>query len=186
MIILILLVGLIVVGGWYYVMGKSKSLAETRTSSDYLNQQQNALSTLEIEYQKALPDKDIIFDSLPNGKNISSFIADLDNVASNHQLSVTTINVGSQAPTAGTPTTTDPNLSQMTVSGAYYVLPIQVIYHGSCANFTQAVGDLYNLRRETNITEIDISKSSADGSDQTDLVDATVDLNVFVKPWNQR
>ncbi|MDD5693184.1 MAG: type 4a pilus biogenesis protein PilO [Patescibacteria group bacterium] len=182
LIAFLILSGLLALGlfiaGWYYVYGVSSNMSKIRTESIYLNKQADQLSNLEIKYRKIAVNENMIYESIPKDKAVSSFIADVELVAQKNALKTIESVVGNQK--AGGKVV-NPDLSQLITKGDYYELPIKFTFSGSYNNFTALVSDITKLRRISSISGLDIKKDNANTNGLTDNVIASINLSIYIK-----
>jgi Tfp pilus assembly protein PilO len=164
--------------GWYYIYGLSSQMSKIQTESKYLNKEASQLSDLELRYNKIAADRNMIFESIPKDKDVSSFIADVEQTAKKHGLNTTESVVGDQKTNSKA---SKQELSQLVPKGDYYILPIKFTFSGSYGNFVALVSDTSKLRRIASITGFDIKKNDANTNGLSDAITGTVNLNIFVK-----
>ena len=164
--------------GWYYIYGVSANMSKIKTESIYLNKEADQLSDLEIKYRKIANDEKMILESIPKDKDVSSFIAEVEQVAQSHGLKITESIVGDQKSSSKVD---KKDLSQMISKGNYYELPIKFTFNGSYSSFVAMVSDITKLRRIASISGFDIKKNDANTNGTTDSVDASINLSIFVK-----
>ncbi len=164
--------------GWYYIYGLSTNMSKIKTESRYLNKEASQLSDLELRYNRIAADEKMIFESIPKDKDVSSFIADVEEAARKRNLVTTESLVGDRKTNTKV---SKQDLSQMISKGNYYELPLQVTFSGSYGNFVALISDLNGLRRIVSISGFDIKKNNANTAGQTDAVTGTVNLIIFVK-----
>ena len=184
---MILVIGLFLTGalasilfivGWYYVYGISTNMSKTKTESIYLKKEADQISNLELKYRKISQNENMIYESIPKEKEVSSFIADVEQVAQKNSLKVIESIVGNKK-TSGKVINQD--ISQLVTKGDYYELPIKFTFIGSYNNFTLLITDINKLRRMASINSMDIKKDNANTNGLTDNVTASVELSTYVK-----
>jgi len=130
--------------------------AEENYRASKLVEKASALEKLAINFKKVKAEEEIIQNTLPDSKDSSKLIADLEALAQSSGLKITLI----QSATAGKKTTggADKSLLQ-TVKGKYsYELPLNLELSGSYESTLNFVEKIENYQRLLNITAVDISK----------------------------
>lgn len=168
------------VGGWYLVFKYSHQLSVTKTEADYLQKEAEALGDLELKYMKTSENVDMVTDSLPNNKAISSFLADIESLAKGNNLEVIESIVGAQK-TKGKNENNE--FSQTVNKEGYYELPIKITFSGSYRSVTNLVDQLTSLRRVTSINGVNIQKTLGNGAERSDSVRAALNLSVYAKKY---
>ena len=161
--------------GYYFALGRLHTEA-TAQSAALATQTQTAaeitsLERLEVQYNhQIVPILPLIDEALPREKKQTEILAQLQNIAANVGLSISSVNM--PAP-VGLPTA----VSQTVQTGAVLALPISFQLSGTydqLQSFTQAVE---NLNRFTNITNLAISHP-----DKSEAIVYSMSVNAYIKP----
>jgi Tfp pilus assembly protein PilO len=138
----------------------------------------STLATMTKNYEKAIKFETYINTALPDQKDASALISDLNSLASSSgmKLVVVQTNTYTKAKTASL----DPSMLQ-TVKGKYsYELPLSIEVVGTYNNYISFVQKLENYQRLVNITTIDIEKSQEKDA-PADQIDVKFNLTAYIK-----
>ena len=177
---IILIVGLFVFIfslGWFYIYGKGLNLATIKVEAEYLSKEAEVLENLQIKYSKISTSSDLVLDSLPKTKNVSSYLADIGGLANKNGLILSSVIIGGGKESKKT---TDLDYSQTVKKGGYYELPLKLTFEGSYDSFTNFLAEVNQLRRLTSINDIEIANSSKE-TGPADAVKVTLNLVIFIK-----
>lgn len=153
------------------------TLAEQRYRIVKLTEEEENLKTLSSRYEKIESDLNKITVALPDQKDTSKLLSDLDSLAGESGLKLTLIQTNSY----GKKQTgvTDPALLQ-TIKGKYgYELPLEVKVTGSYQSFTSFIKRVENYQRLLNINGIEITKMT-DTSGNSDKIEAKLRLTAYL------
>jgi len=178
LIISIFLSVIIFIGGWIFIFKMSTEMSKVKTESYYLDKQVQALENLEVNYKTISSSGSLIFDSLPKEKAVSSFMADMENLATKNNLKISESVIGFNKDTSKQ---SDPSLSQMVKVSNYYQLNVQFSLEGSYTNFVSFVQQVNALRRVTAISSISLFRPTESMMARTDAIKATFVSAVYVK-----
>lgn len=170
---------IIFIGGWAYIFRLSSDLAVVRTESQYLDREVEALDDLNIKYKKIEDSHQLVIDSLPKNKEVSSFMADMETLAKNKGLEIKESVIGINKDKSKV---SNLELSQMTKKDGYYELTIKFSVEGSYSNFTNYLEAIKSLRRVASISDVTIIKTTKAMAGQKDEVKADFVVTVYVKP----
>jgi Tfp pilus assembly protein PilO len=170
---------IIFIGGWAYIFRLSSDLAIVRTESQYLDREVEALDDLNIKYKKIEDSHQLVIDSLPKNKEVSSFMADMETLAKNNGLEIKESVIGINKDKSKV---SNLELSQMTKKDGYYELTIKFSVEGSYSNFTNYLEAIKALRRVASISDVTIIKTTKAMAGQKDEVKADFVVTVYVKP----
>jgi Tfp pilus assembly protein PilO len=170
----------LILAGWYFVYGLSMNLSKTKTEANYLRKEADALGDLEIAYRRNETNRELALDSLPQNKNLSSFLADVETIAQDNGLKITETTIGGQASGSKSKVQND-EFSQTVKKEGYLELPLKITFTGSYRSFTNLISRVNSLRRVISISGIEAQKVLSEESKQTDEVKAIIDLSIFVR-----
>lgn len=143
------------------------------------SEKKEALASLEKRYGELGEDIERINLALPDQKNSSRLLADLDTLTKRSKLKLTMIQ--STVSSKKGATVNDPSLLQ-TVKGNYgYEIPLAIRVEGGFSNFNGFVKKLENYQRLLNVTSIEISKPTDKNSSKGDNIEAKIDLTAYLK-----
>lgn len=163
--------------GFLTLSNIQSSITEQRYRLDIISERYNILAGLEKKYADIEPDIQKINTALPDQKEASKLVSDLDSLAKSSGLKLTLIQ---SATTGKKPTSDDLSLLQ-TVSGKNaYELPLELKVEGGFTNFTGFVKQIENYQRLMNITSLEISKPTEGGS-VSDNIEAKLKVTAYLK-----
>ncbi len=162
-------------GGYYYALKQLK--ANAVELSDGLAQQAQAdseydsLGKLKYQYDhNIVPILPLLDAALPREKKQTEILAQLQTIASNVGLQITSVSMPSPL---GLPT----EVSQTVKSGTVLALPISFQLSGSYDQLQQFTARVERLNRFTNVTNLAISRP-----DKTKPIVYSIALNAYIKP----
>lgn len=145
----------------------SAQLAEQNAAQDQLD----SLTKLQYQYNHAIiPILPLLDQALPATKNQTEILAQLQRIATNTGLQLTSISL--PAP-AGLPTST----SQTVATGTVLALPINFELTGSYSQLQAFLTQVENLNRYTNVTTLSVSRA-----DKNKPITYSMTVNAYVKP----
>lgn len=156
---LVLLVGAIG-AGWYYILKMSDTVNKYNTEIYTVQAQTEKLSELSWRYQRVLPKRDLVLETIPAGKDESTFMADMESLAGRDNLVITGSSVGNSL-TKGSKSGA---FSQTVSKDNYYELPIRYEMSGTYGNFVKLVSDLSTLRRLSSVNDVSVNADLSDKS----------------------
>lgn len=155
----------------------ASGLAEQKLRLNRISDKENSLSALQKKYESAEKDISKIDTALPNEKESSKLLSDLDSLAQESGLKLTFIqsdNFGKKQ------MSTDLNLLQTTKGKNSLELPLQLKLEGSFVSFSTFVKRLENYQRLVNISYIEIKKPTVT-EDQSDKIEAEMKIVAYLK-----
>jgi len=162
--------------GWFYVFQMSEQVSVLGTDAVNMRNESSKLSELSIRFQKVLPQKNVVYGSIPTTKDESTFMADLEAAAKNNGLTITSSTVGNSLTKAAK----TGDFSQTINMQEYYELPIRYEVSGDYSHFIKFIADLTNLRRLNKVNDIavtsDVSNKAVVGK-----VKAVFNVTIFAK-----
>lgn len=176
LIVSIILSVIIFIAGWIYISNLSRELSVVRTDSEYLSKEVEALDDLNTKYKGVAISQPLAIDSVPQSKELSSFMADMESLTQKNNLKIKETVIG-----LAKTKTSDMSLSQMTKKEGYYELQSRFTLQGSYVNFTNFVEQLNALRRVTSISDISILKTTQALAERKDEVKADFVASIYVK-----
>jgi Tfp pilus assembly protein PilO len=153
------------------------NLAEQEYRIEKLQEKITLLNTLSKNFTKFEKDSDVVNTALPDQKDASKLVSNLDSLATESGLKLTLV----QSNTFGKKTSNaaDPSLLQ-TVKGAYgYELPLEVKVAGPYQNFVNFNKRLENYQRLVNISAIEIKKTN-NPEDPPDKIEVKLTLTAYL------
>lgn len=162
--------------GWYFTYAYGKTTKNLETESNYLElEANNQIETIQ-KYNRVIDYHDVVTDTLPDSKDISSFLADVEGIARKNNISLNQSTIGAVNTKAKQ---TNLDLSQTINKVDYYELQIRYTVEGSYQSFLKMLQDMSNLRRLNNISEIGIVKSRAETNN--DIVQVNFIASIYIK-----
>ncbi len=167
---------LVLSGGGYYLALKqlkaqSADLAQNLAMQAAADDQIDSLDRLKHQYDREIvPILPLLDEALPRDKKQTEILAQLQNIATNVGLQISTISMPS--PT-GLPT----SVSQTIKAGDVLALPISFQLSGSYSQLQAFTQRVENLNRFTNITNLAITHP-----DKTKPIVYSIALNAYIKP----
>jgi Tfp pilus assembly protein PilO len=181
LIIAISAVGLIgftaIFAGWYYILKVSNDVNRLNTETETLTNEASTLSNLQIRLEKISPQQDIIYETIPTEKDVSSFLATFQALSAKHNIKINNEMVGDSKTNS---TKTGSDFSQAINEQQYYLLQIHDDISGNYSDVQGLINDLAATRRLTSITDLVIT---ADYSDATNPSKVRVNFvsNIYAK-----
>jgi Tfp pilus assembly protein PilO len=162
-------------GGYYLGMNKLKAdsakLATGLASQVEADAQIENLSRLKRQYDRDItPIMPLLDEALPRDKKQTEILAQLQSIASQVGLRITSVSMPSPI---GLPT----SVSQTVKSGTVLALPISFQLSGSYDQLQQFTAKVESLNRFTNVTNLAISRP-----DKSKPIVYSVALNAYIKP----
>jgi Tfp pilus assembly protein PilO len=162
-------------GGYYYglkqLTTRSTALSTALSEQTAATDQIDSLSKLKHQYDHDIvPILPLVDEALPRDKKQTEILAQLQNIAANVGLQITSINM--PAP-AGLPT----SVSQTIKAGTVLALPISFQLSGTYDQLQTFTSRVENLNRFTDITNLAISHS-----DKSKPIIYSMSINAYIKP----
>lgn len=180
--IMLVLFSLVTVTGEILVFFKISSDA-TNVSEQHLRlegvvEKQSSLAKLEGRYKDIEENIPQINNTLPDKKEASKLLADLDSLAKESGLRLTMV----QAVSANKKQTAsdDPSLLQTIKGKNSLELPLQLKLEGGFSGFSSFVKRIENYQRLINISSIDIKRASKEDN-KTDQIEADLKVTAYLK-----
>ena len=151
-------------------------MSVSKTEANFAYKAYNVLSGLEVQMKKYAASNQIVSESLPKSKDVSTFIADVEQTAAGNGLKTTEITIGSKSVKGKT---TSQEFSQTISKDGYYELPMTLTFKGSYNSVTKLLTDLNNYRRIVVVNGLNIKKDIAETSANSDNVVAEIQLSIF-------
>lgn len=169
--------GTVLLAGGGYYLGLKKLQADSAVLSTGLAAQAGAdsqienLSRLKRQYDRDIvPILPLLDEALPREKKQTEILAQLQSIASQVGLQITSINMPSPL---GLPT----GVSQTIKSGTVLALPISFQLSGNYAQLQDFTARVESLNRFTNVTNLAISRP-----DKNKPIVYSIALNAYIKP----
>jgi Tfp pilus assembly protein PilO len=179
--ILFVIVGIaVLVFGWYYIMGLSKQVNMTLSEAKNIEHESELLSNLSLSYSHVSDQKDLVLESMPDSKNISSFLATVENLATQNGVEIESNKIGETATKAKS--ISDSQLYQTTnAKGGYYELRIDYVVVGNYIDITGFIKDITSLRRVVSVEGLSFYTNIADVAPGVDSVTAEIATIIYIK-----
>ena len=165
--------------GWYFVLRTSEEVNSLRTSVDNIKKEADSLTDLALKFKKNEPYKEMVFEAIPNQKDISTFMADFESLTQKDGLNIVSAQVGNSL-TKNSTANKSGEFSQTISKQEYYELPIKYEVSGTYRSFTQLIVDLNTLRRLNSVSDIVVNQDNSDRQ-QLDRVRASFTLTIYSK-----
>jgi Tfp pilus assembly protein PilO len=163
--------------GFMTLSNTQGTIAEQEYRLNAISERVSILSALDKKYEALKEDINLINIALPNEKESSKLIADLDTLANTSGLKLTLVQ---SATTGKKATSEDPSLLQ-TIKGTYgYEIPLEIKVEGGFSSFTGFVKKLENYQRLVNVTSIEITKPTGVGAGG-DNIEAKLKITAYLK-----
>lgn len=154
------------------------SLAEQKLRLDSLTEKEQILNGLDKRYRDIEKDIPKINTALPDKKEASQLLSDLDLLSNESGLKLTLLKSSSVGKKPTTPA--DQSLLQ-TNKGKYgYEMPLDIKIDGSFNNFNTFIQKLENYQRLVNISSVEITKPT-DVQDFSDNIEAKLKITAYLK-----
>lgn len=165
--------------GYQKISDIESNVSEVLYRTDKINERTDILASLDNRYKATEANSAVINTALPDNKETSKLLSDLDSLAKASGLKLTLI----QTSTAGKKpkVTADPSLLQ-TVKGKYgYELPLDVQLTGGFKAFTTFLKKVENYQRLININTIEINKPTNKESSVADYIEIKLKITAYLK-----
>jgi Tfp pilus assembly protein PilO len=162
-------------GGYYlalkYIRATSSTLSQALADSNAASDTLDSLAKLKSQYDHDIvPIIPLINEALPQTKNQTEILAQLQNIAGTTGLTLSTVTFPSPA---GLPN----NTSQTVPAGTVLALPVSFQLQGSYQQLQSFLTKVETLNRFTNVTTLAIQRP-----DKTKPITYSMTLNAYVKP----
>lgn len=168
----------LIIFSYLKISGIQSVLAEQETRLKSLSEKEEILSRLEKKYTEVENDISKINTALPDKKEASKLLSDLDLLANESGLKLTLLKSSSfgKKPTAQE----DQSLLQTNKGKFGYEMPLELKVDGSFEGFNSFIQKLENYQRLTNISAIEITKPT-DTQDFSDNIETKLKVTVYLK-----
>ncbi len=139
-----------------------------------------ALAQLSTDYNTINTENYLMDSYIPDNKKVSAILSDLEQMASSKSLSFTaykTVEEKSKSSGANTLGTEDMQLEK---KGNYYIFPFQLELEGSFAGINSMLMDIEDSNRLMDVRAISYTKDSSEALLATDIIKATLTVNVYL------
>lgn len=177
-IILAMIIFILIIFSYLKISIIQSSLAEQNLRIDSLTEKEQILSGLEKRYGDIEKDIPKINTALPDKKETSQLLSDLDLLANESGLKLTLLKSSSfgKKPTAQT----DQSLLQTTKGKYGYEMPLEIKLDGSFVSFSTFIQKLENYQRLVNVSSVEITKPT-DIQDFSDTIEAKLKITAYLK-----
>jgi Tfp pilus assembly protein PilO len=157
--------------GLKYLNSQSQALATKLAQQKSMDDQIESLDRLQRQYKRDIePILPLVDAALPRDKKQTEILAQLQSIAQNVGLQITSISMPSPL---GLPT----SVSQTIKAGNVLALPISFQLAGSYTQLQEFTARVENLNRFTNVTNLAISRP-----DKNKPIVYSISLNAYIKP----
>jgi Tfp pilus assembly protein PilO len=165
-----------IAGGWFYILKMSDNVNKFNTEIYTIKAQTEKLAELSWRYQRVLPKRGVVMAAIPDSKDESTFMADMEGLAGKNGLAINSSSVG----TSQTKASKTGAFSQTLIKDDYYELPLRYEVTGQYGNFIRFVEELSTLRRLNSVNDVSVT---ADFSDKnvTGRIKATFVITIYAK-----
>jgi Tfp pilus assembly protein PilO len=168
------------VSGYLWLSGLSGNIADQSYRINKISEREEILKNLETKYQKVEPDIEAINMALPDQKEVSKLLSDLDTMAKSSNLKLKTLESSNPANAKNQKSASGDLSLLQTVKGANgYEIPLNIKVEGGFSNFTGFLKGLENYQRLINITTIEITKPP--NTESNDNIEATIKITAYLK-----
>ena len=139
-----------------------------------------ALAKLSTDYNAIDEEKRLIDIYIPKDKEVSLILSDLEQMATINSLSLVvykTVEEKGKSPSKNTLNTEDVQLKK---KDGYYIFPFQLELKGSFAGVTSMLMDMEDFDRLIDIRAISYEKDGDEALITTDIVKATLAVNIYL------
>lgn len=165
---------IVIVVGWFYILNLSNEANRLRSEEFNSLNEAEKLSDLAYKYKKVLPKESLILETIPTTKDVSTFVADFENLAKKSNLVITTSIIG-DSKTKSQQKGND--FTQTIKKQEYFQLPIKYEIIGKYGDVTKFITELSNLRRLSSIDDVSVT---ADYSDKVNLEKVRSIFTVYI------
>jgi len=162
--------------GWYYIVGLSNNANSLNTERNNYQNESAILETLNSKINKISPQKNLVYDSIPTAKDVSSFIATFETESKIYNLSMKSTIIGS----AKTKVKTGSDYSQAINRQQYYEIPIQYQLSGQYQDLTRFINSLSGMKRLNSVTNLVVTADNSDVAQPT-KVKADFIITIYAK-----
>lgn len=179
-ILYLLTITLIVVtgiGSFIYLLSVSDKTLSQKEYSQMLSEKNLILADLKNRYKNISDDAGLVNETLPNEKEASRLISDIDLLAKKSKLEFTsvksdTINTKKSSP--------DPSLLQTQKGKFSQEMPLLIEVRGSYNNYINFIKSIESYQRLVNINSLEIKRSDKEDVAPDEIV-ANIKLMVYLK-----
>ncbi len=164
----------------YFLNNLSEQISKNKYTSINNNKKVEALTNLEKDYKSMKSESDMLDAYLPEQKEVSSILKDLENMAGKNGLSFSSYQVGGTVTKTTNTTTAKVNTGDVQIQniGGNTVFPFKIVVKGSFAKIDAMIKDIEAYSRLTEIKEIKYNK---DTTAPGDIVEASLTVNAYLK-----
>lgn len=174
--------GLTLVGisiyGYTILSDLQSTIKEMDLRIDKISETEKIFVGLEKRYEQIKPEIEKINRAVPDKKDASVLVADINSIANQNGLKLTLIQSASYG--KKTQSTDDPGLLQTIKGKNSYEMPIEIKVEGSFTGLAGFVRNLENYQRIINISAIEVNKLVNEKS-PTNSVEAKIKLTAYLK-----
>jgi Tfp pilus assembly protein PilO len=161
------------------ILGVQSNIAEQEYRIAKIDERTDILSSLSKRYKSVEENLAVLNTALPDKKDSSKLLSDLDTLAQESGLKLTLL-ASSTAANGKKPTAADdPSLLQTTKGKNSIELPLDIKAEGSFINFESFIKKIENYQRLVNINSVEISQPAEKRG--TDFIEAKLKVTAYLK-----
>jgi Tfp pilus assembly protein PilO len=164
--------------GFITISDNKSTIEETEYRISKTGEQGELLDTMTQNYNKALTFEKYASIALPDKKDASTLISDLNSLAASSGLKLVLVQANTYAKAKSV--SLDPSMLQTTKGKNSRELPLSIEVTGTYNNYIDFVQKIENYQRLANITSIDIEKSQEKDA-PPDQIDVKFNLTAYLK-----
>jgi Tfp pilus assembly protein PilO len=164
--------------GFITISDNKSTIEETEYRISKTGEQGELLDTMTQNYNKALTFEKYAAIALPDKKDASTLISDLNSLAASSGLKLVLVQANTYAKAKSV--SLDPSMLQTTKGKNSRELPLSIEVTGTYNNYIDFVQKIENYQRLANITSIDIEKSQEKDA-PPDQIDVKFNLTAYLK-----
>lgn len=186
MIIGMLLIAMVAVSAYFIMIldKTSKELSDNKYISLNSNKKIEVLAKLKDDYRSVTYEKESIEKYVPEGKEISEILKDLEQMAAKNSLSFSSYKIDSMksATTTGSSSNSSVEDNQIRKADDYYKIPFSIELSGSFSMIGKMISEIEGHNRLLEIEKISYTQDTGGTSAQSgDIIKATFLINAYLR-----
>jgi Tfp pilus assembly protein PilO len=161
------------------ILGTQSNIAEQEYRITKVDEREDILASLSRRYKSVEDNLTVLNTALPDKKDSSKLLADLDTLAKDSGLKLTLLASSSASTGKKQTSADDPSLLQTTKGKNSIELPLDIKVEGSFSNFESFIKKVENYQRLININSVEISQPVEKRG--TDFIEGKLKVIAYLK-----